>query len=111
VRWLRLYHLPFQKTVHLKNPLNEYKPVKISRDCQELTQEIEEALCGLIDEGAEFEGKHKRKMAVRDSTLTKRLHKDYGSATVDGNSGKRILASRSYVHNVIQSCFVLHQKF
>lgn len=86
VRWLRLYNLPFQKTVHLKNPLNEYKPVKISRDCQELTQEIGEALCGLIDEGAEFEGKHKRKMAVRDSTLTKRLHRDYGSATVDGNS-------------------------
>lgn len=85
VRWLRLYNLPFQKTVHLKNPLNEYKPVKISRDCQELTQEIGEALCGLIDEGAEFEGKHKRKMAVRDSTLTKRLNRDYGSAMVDGN--------------------------
>ena len=61
VNWLRLYNLPFQKTVHLKNPLNEYKPVKISRDCRELTQEIGEALCGLIDEGAEFEGKHKRK--------------------------------------------------
>lgn len=85
VRWLRLYNLPFQKTVHLKNPLNEYKPVKISRDCQELTQEIGEALCGLIDEGTDFEGKHKRKIGVRDSTLTKRLHRDYGSAMVDAN--------------------------
>lgn len=34
VEWLRLNDLPFQKTLHLKNPLNEYKPVKISRDCQ-----------------------------------------------------------------------------
>jgi hypothetical protein len=34
VEWLRLYDLPFQKTVHLKNPLNAFKPVKISRDCQ-----------------------------------------------------------------------------
>lgn len=34
VKWLRLNDLPFQRTLHLKNPLNEYKPVKISRDCQ-----------------------------------------------------------------------------
>ncbi|KAH7351844.1 hypothetical protein KP509_19G016800 [Ceratopteris richardii] len=34
VEWIRLYDLPFQKTLHLKNPLNSFKPVKISRDCQ-----------------------------------------------------------------------------
>ncbi|XP_022846008.1 uncharacterized protein LOC111368792 isoform X2 [Olea europaea var. sylvestris] len=34
VKWLQLHDLPFQKTLHLKNPWNEYKPVKISRDCQ-----------------------------------------------------------------------------
>ncbi len=34
VKWLRLNDLPFQKTLHLKNPLNDFKPVKISRDCQ-----------------------------------------------------------------------------
>ncbi|KAJ0778889.1 putative YTH domain-containing protein [Helianthus annuus] len=49
VKWLRLHDLPFQKTLHLKNPLNDYKPVKISRDCQELPQDIGEALCELID--------------------------------------------------------------
>lgn len=49
VKWLRLHDLPFQKTLHLKNPLNQYKPVKISRDCQELPQDIGEALCELID--------------------------------------------------------------
>ncbi|KAJ7517618.1 hypothetical protein O6H91_21G031800 [Diphasiastrum complanatum] len=61
VKWLRLYDLPFQRTVHLKNPLNHFKPVKISRDCQELAQDIGEALCSLIDEGAEREEKIKRK--------------------------------------------------
>ncbi|CAN1186321.1 Zinc finger CCCH domain-containing protein 45 [Linum perenne] len=49
VKWLQLNDLPFQRTLHLKNPLNEYKPVKISRDCQELPEDIGEALCRLID--------------------------------------------------------------
>ncbi|KAL4341013.1 hypothetical protein GQ457_08G027730 [Hibiscus cannabinus] len=49
VKWLCLNHLLFQKTLHLKNPLNDYKPVKISRDCQELPQDIGEALCELLD--------------------------------------------------------------
>ncbi|XP_068305954.1 uncharacterized protein [Pyrus communis] len=49
VEWLRLNDLPFQKTLHLKNPLNEYKPVKISRDCQELSPDVGEALCELLD--------------------------------------------------------------
>ncbi|KAF3627197.1 hypothetical protein FXO37_29979 [Capsicum annuum] len=33
VNWLRFSDLPFQRTLHLKNPWNQYKPVKISRDC------------------------------------------------------------------------------
>ena len=37
VEWIQLYDLPFQKTLHLKNPLNSFKPVKISRDCQVYT--------------------------------------------------------------------------
>ncbi|XWS38449.1 hypothetical protein CRYUN_Cryun19dG0132500 [Craigia yunnanensis] len=49
IKWLCLHHLPFQKTLHLKNPLNDYKPIKISRDCQELPQDIGEALCELLD--------------------------------------------------------------
>uniref|UniRef100_A0A0D6R6M0 YTH domain-containing protein n=1 Tax=Araucaria cunninghamii TaxID=56994 RepID=A0A0D6R6M0_ARACU len=84
VKWLRLHNLPFQKTVHLKNPLNEYKPVKISRDCQELTQEIGEALCSLIDEGSELDAKQKRKMTARDASHSKRLHRDYASTMADG---------------------------
>ncbi|KAL0324376.1 UNVERIFIED_CONTAM: Zinc finger CCCH domain-containing protein 45 [Sesamum calycinum] len=51
VKWLRLHDLPFQRTLHLKNPWNDFKPVKISRDCQELPADIGEALCELLDEG------------------------------------------------------------
>ncbi|CAH9086289.1 unnamed protein product [Cuscuta europaea] len=49
VKWLRLHDLPFQKTLHLKNPWNQYKPVKISRDCQELHPDVGKALCELLD--------------------------------------------------------------
>ncbi|KAJ8443815.1 hypothetical protein Cgig2_017296 [Carnegiea gigantea] len=55
VKWLRLRNLPFHKALHLKNPWNDYKPVKISRDCQELSPEIGEALCELIDREPEDE--------------------------------------------------------
>lgn len=55
VKWLRLSNLPFHKTLHLKNPWNDYKPVKISRDCQELSPEIGEALCELVDREPEDE--------------------------------------------------------
>ncbi|XP_027362405.1 uncharacterized protein LOC113870013 isoform X2 [Abrus precatorius] len=50
VKWLCLNDLPFHKTLHLKNPLNDYKPVKISRDCQELSPDIGLALCELLDD-------------------------------------------------------------
>ncbi|KDP25549.1 hypothetical protein JCGZ_20705 [Jatropha curcas] len=60
VKWLRLNDLPFQKTLHLKNPLNDYKPVKISRDCQELPEDIGEALCELIDGEGHIDGLQKR---------------------------------------------------
>ncbi|XXG43523.1 hypothetical protein AAC387_Pa01g3536 [Persea americana] len=72
VKWLRLNNLPFQKTLHLKNPLNDYKPVKISRDCQELSQDIGEVLCALIDGKTDVDGKLKRNSAVGDEFLLKR---------------------------------------
>ncbi|KAL6550054.1 hypothetical protein OROMI_020542 [Orobanche minor] len=60
VRWLCLNDLPFQKTLHLKNPWNDFKPVKISRDCQELPGYIGEALCELLDEGYDMDVTFKR---------------------------------------------------
>ncbi|KAH7428832.1 hypothetical protein KP509_09G019800 [Ceratopteris richardii] len=71
VEWIRLYDLPFQKTLHLKNPLNSFKPVKISRDCQELTTEIGEALCALIDGGADSKFS-KRRIHVRSDYFMKK---------------------------------------
>lgn len=64
VKWLQLNDLPFQKTLHLKNPLNDYKPVKISRDCQELSEDVGEALCGLFDGEVDIKGKLKRNSPV-----------------------------------------------
>ncbi|KAF3448454.1 hypothetical protein FNV43_RR09167 [Rhamnella rubrinervis] len=59
VKWLQLNDLPFQRTLHLKNPLNDYKPVKISRDCQELSPDIGEALCELLDGKSDVDGLHR----------------------------------------------------
>ncbi|KAJ4956389.1 hypothetical protein NE237_013172 [Protea cynaroides] len=72
VKWLRLNNLAFQKTLHLKNPLNDYKPVKISRDCQELSQDIGEALCELIDGKIDVDGNLKRTNFARDEFFIKR---------------------------------------
>lgn len=47
-----IYDLPFTDTTHLRNPLNENKPVKVGRDCQEIERPVAEQLCTLIDEGA-----------------------------------------------------------
>ena len=56
IEWQRRYELPFQETESLRNPLNEDKPVKISRDGQELPPDIGEALVQLFEEGAERTG-------------------------------------------------------
>lgn len=69
IKWLRLCDLPFQKTLHLKNPLNDYKPVKISRDCQELSADIGDALCRLFDGEVDIKGKLKRNNSSVDDIL------------------------------------------
>ncbi|CAI9093876.1 OLC1v1029468C2 [Oldenlandia corymbosa var. corymbosa] len=76
VKWLRLYDLPFQKTLHLKNPLNDYKPVKISRDCQELPQDIGQALCELLDGKNDIELSLNRlcRELSTDDTFSRRSH-------------------------------------
>ncbi|KAH7279120.1 hypothetical protein KP509_37G006100 [Ceratopteris richardii] len=55
----------------VNNPLNSFKPVKINRDCQELTTEIGEALCALIDGGADSEFS-KRRIHVRSDYFMKK---------------------------------------
>lgn len=56
IEWQRLFDLPFSETESLRNPLNEDKTVKISRDGQELPPDIGEALVNLFEEGAERAG-------------------------------------------------------
>ncbi|KAK3261303.1 hypothetical protein CYMTET_29782, partial [Cymbomonas tetramitiformis] len=52
IRWQSLYDLPFRETGHLTNPLNENKVVKISRDGQEMAEEVGDKLVALIEEGS-----------------------------------------------------------
>ncbi|KAI5059264.1 hypothetical protein GOP47_0025583 [Adiantum capillus-veneris] len=106
VEWIRLHDLPFQKTLHLKNPLNSHKPVKISRDCQELTAEIGEALCALIDEGANSEEYSKRRIHVRSDYFTK---KPYVERPPFENSGYFTTPLRSQMQSVVYPANLLHQ--
>lgn len=56
VRWDRVVQLPFFRTDALRNPLNEDKPVKLSRDGQELWPDIGLRLCQLFDEAGSQKG-------------------------------------------------------
>eukprot|EP00931_Biecheleriopsis_adriatica_P087311 TRINITY_DN61803_c0_g1_i1.p1 TRINITY_DN61803_c0_g1~~TRINITY_DN61803_c0_g1_i1.p1 ORF type:complete len:537 (+),score=81.81 TRINITY_DN61803_c0_g1_i1:65-1675(+) len=49
VRWLRLDELDFSEVGDITNPWNEHKSVKISRDGQELPNEVGARLCELFD--------------------------------------------------------------
>ena len=51
VRWQTIYDLSFGDVAHLHNAYNESKPIKISRDGQEVEPEVGRRLCVLIDEG------------------------------------------------------------
>lgn len=56
VDWVCRKELPFSATMHLYNPWNEGKPVKIGRDGQEIEPRVAEELCRLFpeDEGIEM---------------------------------------------------------
>lgn len=56
VDWVCRKELPFSSTMHLYNPWNEGKPVKIGRDGQEIEPRVAEELCRLFpeDDGIEI---------------------------------------------------------
>lgn len=56
VDWVCRKELPFSSTMHLYNPWNEGKPVKIGRDGQEIEPRVAEELCRLFpeDDGVEI---------------------------------------------------------
>lgn len=49
IRWLRLDDLDFSLVSTITNPWNENKSVKVSRDGQELPNEVGQRLCEMID--------------------------------------------------------------
>ena len=51
VKWQTIYDLSFNDVMHLRNPYNEDKPIKISRDGQEVEPSVGRQLCLAIDEG------------------------------------------------------------
>lgn len=50
VDWICRKELPFSSTMHLYNPWNDGKPVKIGRDGQEIEPKVAEELCRLFPE-------------------------------------------------------------
>ncbi|CAH1106359.1 unnamed protein product [Psylliodes chrysocephalus] len=56
VDWICRKELPFANTMHLYNPWNDGKPVKIGRDGQEIEPRVAEELCRLFpeDDGIEL---------------------------------------------------------
>ncbi|KAG5890942.1 hypothetical protein JTB14_019880 [Gonioctena quinquepunctata] len=56
VDWICRKELPFSNTMHLYNPWNDGKPVKIGRDGQEIEPRVAEELCRLFpeDDGIEI---------------------------------------------------------
>ncbi|EDO08194.1 YT521-B-like family protein [Babesia bovis T2Bo] len=50
ILWIRVIDLPFTACAKLKNSLNEYKPVKLARDGQEIDKTTGKALCIIFEE-------------------------------------------------------------
>lgn len=74
VDWICRKELPFSSTLHLYNPWNDGKPVKIGRDGQEIEPKVAEELCRLFSEDEAIEmtpilrksKESSRKMALRN---------------------------------------------
>ncbi|CAH1180318.1 unnamed protein product [Phaedon cochleariae] len=91
VDWICRKELPFSNTMHLYNPWNDGKPVKIGRDGQEIEPRVAEELCRLFpsDEGIEI---------TPILRLAKEASKKNGLRSHDGNrhpKSRMPLAARS----------------
>ncbi|XP_046753657.1 YTH domain-containing protein 1 [Diprion similis] len=93
VDWICRKELPFTSTLHLYNPWNDGKQVKIGRDGQEIEPRVAEELCRLFpeDEGIEMTPiLRKSKEASKNVVRTSRSYRD--NSRVVNNS--RFLRSR-----------------
>jgi len=73
VEWLTLYDLPFNQTLHIRNPINNNKPVKISRDGQELPTDIGAELSKMLDEGAATEARKRKTTGTEEESPQKKF--------------------------------------
>ena len=93
VDWICRKELPFTATLHLYNPWNDGKQVKIGRDGQEIEPRVAEELCRLFpeDEGIEMTPiLRKSKEAAKHIMKSSRSIRDNRPV----NSGSRFLRSR-----------------
>lgn len=81
VDWICRKELPFSSTMHLYNPWNDGKPVKIGRDGQEIEPRVAEELCRLFpeDDGIEITPilrlakEASKKMGIRGRNIKARM--------------------------------------
>lgn len=124
VDWICRKELPFNSTMHLYNPWNEKKPVKIGRDGQEIEPRVAEELCRLFpeDEGIEMtpilrkskeSAKHIRPRSSRNRredqsrqapwlsqrTTQSQSWRGRGASFSRGSRGKYLSSSRSRLSN------------
>jgi len=79
VKWQTIYDLSFNDTMHIRNPYNESKPIKISRDGQEVQPQVGLELCAIFDEGYSKDPSNsmkRRKIEEIESTANKRPKND-----------------------------------
>ncbi|XP_012274241.1 YTH domain-containing protein 1 isoform X2 [Orussus abietinus] len=115
VDWICRKELPFAATLHLYNPWNDGKQVKIGRDGQEIEPRVAEELCRLFpeDEGIEMTPiLRKSKDAAKYVTRSSRSHRDSRQLTSNsrilrirgGRRGRKLfLTSRSRLASLARS--------
>jgi len=100
--WVNTNELSFNKTLHLFNPLNEGKPVKIARDGQEIDSRVGEELCRLFpaDETTELIP-HLKRMKKQTTDRPKVVHSSsrHRSSNSDFSSRRRSNQPPLYSNN------------
>lgn len=97
VDWICRKELPFTSTLHLYNPWNDGKQVKIGRDGQEIEPRVAEELCRLFpeDDGIEMTPiLRKSKEAGKHVSKSSRSYRDRIGNGGGGGGGSRFLRSR-----------------
>lgn len=90
LEWICKKEVQFHKTNHLVNPLNDHKPVRVSRDGQELQKEVGYKLCKILDSGLKYDVNDiiitpSEETPVR-TTITNKFNSNSGNMAVERNN-------------------------